>query len=341
MEINKKVLDTWFNYIKKCKLLVIGDVMTDVYIHGQVSRISPEAPVPIVDMKEKKVCIGGAANVALNLQAMGAKAILCGIVGEDVKGYEFMKMLEEHKMSTQGMLVLDSRTTTVKTRIIGNKMQLLRIDEENNEPIDSKQTEIFFNQIESIIKKEDIHAIIFEDYDKGVITDELIQKVQQLANKNSIPVCVDPKKRNFLNYKGVSLFKPNLSEFTKGLNLDKNQPALEDIAKHVEVFMQNHQHKMVMVTLSDKGMIICYYKQSTFMSEWIPAQIRSIADVSGAGDTVISVATLALIYGFPPRLIAELSNIAGGLVCEKVGVVSIEKHQLSYESLKILGKPML
>lgn len=338
MEINKKELDAWFSYIKQCKLLVIGDVMIDVYIHGKVSRISPEAPVPIVNVKERKICLGGAANVALNLQTMGAKAVLCGIVGDDVKGYEFIKMLEECKMSTQGMLVSDSRTTTVKTRIIGNKMQLLRMDEENDEPIDSKQTEMFFNQIESIIRKEDIHAIIFEDYDKGVITEELIQKVMQIANEKSIPVCVDPKKRNFLQYKGVSLFKPNLSELTKGLNVEKKQPALEDIGKQVEMFMRSHEHKMVMITLSDKGILICYHKQSTFMTEWIPAQIRSIADVSGAGDTVISIAALSLIYGFPPRLMAELANIAGGLVCESVGVVPVEKHRFYSEALSILGK---
>ncbi|NLO42842.1 MAG: D-glycero-beta-D-manno-heptose-7-phosphate kinase [Bacteroidales bacterium] len=341
MEITKKELTLWFEYIKKCKILVVGDVMTDIYINGQVSRISPEAPVPIVNVNEIRYCLGGAANVALNLQAMGAKPLLCGIVGEDVKGYEFMKLMTNHKMDVSAMLSMERRTTTTKTRIIGNKVQLLRMDEENDAPIDSKQTEIMYKNVENILLNAKIDAIIFADYDKGVITYDLISRITHIAQEKSIPISVDPKKRNFLNYQGITLFKPNLSELSNGLTLDKNKLALEDINKQVEAFMQTHKHKMVMITLSDKGMVICYQKQSTFVSEWIPAQVRSIADVSGAGDTVISVATLALIYGFPPRLIAELSNIAGGLVCEKVGVVPIEKHQLSNESLKILGKPML
>ncbi|MDD4209520.1 MAG: bifunctional ADP-heptose synthase [Bacteroidales bacterium] len=337
MKINKKELQAWEACIRGSNILVIGDVMMDSYIQGQVTRVSPEAPVPVVNIRERRMCMGGAANVAINLQSMGATPILCGVIGEDVKGYEFINRLEEHQMSTQGMLFVDDRPTTTKTRVIGNKMQIVRIDEEKDEAILEEETLKLYGLIASIIEKETIHAIIFEDYDKGCITPLLIEKVILLAKSKSIPVAVDPKKRNFSNYLGVNLFKPNLSELINGLDLDKNRMTFADMASYVEVFMQNNQHKMVLTTLSDKGLMVAYHDKSNYVSEWIPAHIRSIADVSGAGDTVISIATLAYIYGFPPKMIAQLSNIAGGLVCESVGVVPIDQRKFYEECMTLLG----
>lgn len=337
MKIDKKELKAWEESIRGSKILVIGDVMIDSYIHGEVTRISPEAPVPVVNVREHRMCMGGAANVAINVQSMGATPILCGILGEDVKGYEFINMMEEHRMLTQGMLFVDDRPTTTKTRVIGNKMQIVRIDEEKDTVISEEETLKLYALIESIVLKESINAIIFEDYDKGCITPLLIEKVTLLAKSKSIPITVDPKKRNFLNYIGVNLFKPNLSELINGLGLDKNRMTFADMASYIEVFMQNNHHESVLTTLSDKGMMVAFYQQSNYMSEWIPAHIRSIVDVSGAGDTVISIATLAYIYGFSPKMVAQLSNIAGGLVCESVGVVPIDKNIYFKEILTLLG----
>ncbi len=335
-KITKSELDAWLDYIKKCKVLVIGDVMLDVYIQGSVHRISPEAPVPIVNISGTKTCLGGAANVAFNIQAMGATPILCGVIGNDIKGCEFINTMEEHRMLSSGMLVLDSRKTTVKTRIIGNKMQLLRMDEEDDAYLSEDETLRFYKHIESILLYETIQAIVFEDYDKGVISSALIQKVTKLAQSKSIPVTVDPKKRNFLDYTNISLFKPNLSELSNGLNLDKNSLDISTLSNMIQKFMCDNQLEIVMTTLSDKGILICYNEKSSFEYEWIPAHFRSIADVSGAGDTVISIATLALIYGFSPLLIAEVSNIAGGLVCETIGVVPIDKNVFLSECLALL-----
>lgn len=337
MKIDKKELKAWNEYIQRCKILVIGDVMMDVYIQGQVSRISPEAPVPIVNVNGRKTCMGGAANVAMNLQSLGATPILCGVVGDDVKGYEFINVLEEHKLPTHGILFVENRPTTTKTRVIGNKMQLLRIDEEVDDVISHEETLKLYEHIESIILKDDINAIVFEDYDKGVITPLLIEKVIALAHLKSIPITVDPKKRNFSHYKNVNLFKPNLLELSTGLNLTQKHLHIENLSQYIEKFMHENQIQIVMTTLSDKGMLVCYDTTSCYTYDWIPGHVRSIADVSGAGDTVISVATLALTYGFSPLLVAKLSNIAGGLVCESLGVVPIDKRKFFEECLALLG----
>ncbi|HOF15450.1 MAG TPA: bifunctional ADP-heptose synthase [Bacteroidales bacterium] len=336
-KIDRNLLIAWDKHIKKSKILIIGDIMLDVYIQGQVHRISPEAPVPIVNITDTKTCLGGAANVAFNIQAMGATPILCGIIGNDIKGREFIQTIEAHNMPTQGIATIDNRQTTTKTRVIGNKVQLLRIDEETDQILSLEDSEKLYEHIKNLLLKEEINAIIFEDYDKGVITPLLIDRITQLAIEKSIPITVDPKKRNFLNYKNVTIFKPNLSELKNGLDIDKNDVDIESLNNKIKQFKKENQIDIVMTTMSDKGIMIAYNKKSEHTYDWIPAHFRSIADVSGAGDTVISIATLALIYGFSPTLIAELSNIAGGLVCESIGVVPIDKSRFFEECLSILG----
>ena len=333
MEINKVNIDKWFSFIRDSKVLIIGDIIMDVYIQGNVTRISPEAPVPVVNVTSKKSCLGGAANVVINLAAMGAKPILCGFIGDDVRGYEFIKSLEDLNISTKGLCMFENRNTTSKTRIIGNKIQLLRMDEEQDDLISEEETEMLYSNILNIITTEDIKAIIFEDYDKGIISKALIDRVVSLSQQYSIPVCVDPKKQNFLHYNHITLFKPNLVELSFGLQLNKNQWSLYEMVKSIQEFMEEKQHQIVMTTLSDKGIIVCYYKDSEFTYHWIPAMLRNIVDVSGAGDTVISIATLALIFGFPPRQVAELSNIAGGLVCEYMGVGPIDTSRFYPECI--------
>ncbi len=338
MKLTKDNIDHFFDSIHLQEILVIGDVMLDEYIEGEVSRISPEAPVPIVNVKRRKTCLGGAANVALNLRAMGALPILCGVVGEDGKGFDFLRHMEAASLPHDGIIRSEERPTTTKKRIIGNKMQLLRVDEEVDSPISPNDERRMWDNILQLLQNRPIQAIIFEDYDKGVITGSLIAKVTDWALAHDIPVCVDPKKRNFNSYRQVSLFKPNLSELSAGLDIPKSElENSEALSRHIEAFMQKSGHRMVMATLSENGLILCQYlKDGSFSSTWIPAIVRNICDVSGAGDTVISIATLGMIMGVSATQMAEMANIAGGLVCETVGVVPVDKALLEKECRQIL-----
>ncbi|MCB0801605.1 MAG: D-glycero-beta-D-manno-heptose-7-phosphate kinase [Flavobacteriales bacterium] len=313
-------------------VLIIGDVMVDAYYWGKVDRISPEAPVPIVSVNKREARMGGAANVALNIQAMGANPILCSVIGSDEEGDEFLNLLENAGQSKTGILRSSTRITTKKTRVIGNSHQMLRIDAEDTKEINHKEQEDFYLLIEQIINNQNIDVIIFEDYDKGVITKSLIQKVVDLAIKNNIPTTVDPKKVNFMAYKNVSLFKPNLKELKEGLKVDfnhRNQSELEQTVQELERQLNN---QITLLTLSELGI----YVKSNKFSVQIKAHHRDITDVSGAGDTVISVASLCLAAKQDVKLIAELSNLAGGLVCENVGVVPIVKEKLLEEAKQIL-----
>lgn len=310
-------------------VLIIGDVMIDSYTWGKVTRISPEAPVPIVAVEKEENRLGGAANVALNILALGATPYLCAVVGKDQNAEIFDNLLASHQLSKEGIIRSDNRITTVKTRIIGNNHQMLRIDKEVEYPLSEFELKELYNQIKNFVENKKIDVIIFEDYDKGVITTSLIEQVVELAKSKNIPVAVDPKKRNFLNYKNVSLFKPNLKELKEGLNIeiDTSIPAtLEYAAKQIR---EKLNAKMALITLSEKGILINTANENKI----IPAHVRNIADVSGAGDTVISVAALCLAAGISPQDIAELSNLAGGLVCEHVGVVSINAEELQKEAL--------
>ncbi len=334
--MNEQQLKKLFSSFNNQTIIVIGDVMIDSYLWGKVSRISPEAPVPIVSVKKRESRLGGAANVALNLQAMGANPILCGITGSDDKGDLFYSLMDKQKLISDGIIKGKDRLTTVKFRIIGNKMHMLRVDEETERALSAEESQMLYNRIETLIDKHQPSAIIFEDYDKGVISPELIEKVVLKAAEKEIPVSADPKNKNFRAYKNISLFKPNLKELKEGMKLDDN--LLED--KQIESASMELQEElnvnMVLTTLSEKG--IFYSKNAgngKYTGKVIPAHKRDIADVSGAGDTVISVATLCLAAGEPPEIIAALSNLAGGLVCEHVGVVPINKEKLLDEALKI------
>lgn len=309
------------------KILIIGDVMIDAYYWGKVERISPEAPVQILDTQNTENRLGGAANVARNVKALGATPILASVIGDDEKANILLQILQQRQMPQMGLLKSTNRPTTVKTRLIADGQHLLRVDEETTQPI-CPETELNFIQlIFNIIGKEKVDAIIFEDYDKGVITENLITAVVDMANDKKIPTLVDPKKRNFLFYKGVTLFKPNFKELTEGLKLEFAKTNFEALEAACQKMRTEHGQNMIMTTLSEQGIAIAgdgfFYR--------LPAEIRDIADVSGAGDTVISTAALCLAAGMQPNEIARISNIAGGLVCEKVGVVPIDKKQLLVE----------
>lgn len=309
-------------------VLIIGDVMIDAYLWGKVERISPEAPVPIVAILKKENRMGGAANVALNLHALGLNPILCSVIGDDAAGKNFIELLAQEGITNTGIISSKHRPTTVKTRVLGHHQQIVRIDEETDKPISKEETERLLAKIELLLKDNPINAIIFEDYDKGIITPSLITKVVAVAKKANIPTIVDPKKRNFNDYKGVTLFKPNLKELKEGLKVEIDS-SIESIAKAVSQLRSQLQAEMVMVTLSELGI----YIDSGKAQHHVAAHIRDITDVSGAGDTVVSVATAGLAAGLAPERFAALANLAGGLVCEKIGVVPIDKDQLLREAI--------
>ena len=325
-------LQQLFSQFNSCKVMIIGDVMIDAYLWGKVERISPEAPVPVVSVTKKEQRLGGAANVALNIASLGAKPILCAIVGDDDNAKIFSQLISNQHIDGQGIVATKNRPTTVKTRVIGHHQHVLRIDEEQDNPINTNDTVALINKINQIIDNESISVIIFEDYDKGVITKTLIENVVAKAKSKNIPTVVDPKKRNFMDYKGVTLFKPNLKELREGLKVEVEADDMAQVQHATQSLKDKLSIENVMVTLSEHGVYMNAASQ-----HHIPAHIRDIADVSGAGDTVVSVASLALACKADIRTVAALSNLAGGLVCEKIGVVPINKEELLAEAERSLN----
>ncbi len=326
-----KSIQYLFKSFNKQTVLIIGDVMVDSYIKGKIERMSPEAPVPVVNVTGKEERLGGAANVALNIQSLGAKPFVCSISGDDEHAKTLEKLFKKNKLSTQGLLKIINRPTTVKTRIICDNSHVLRVDEETVKDISASEEKKLFQKISSIIEKQKISVIIFEDYDKGCITASLIKDVIKLASKKKIPVAVDPKKRNFLSYNNVTLLKPNLKELKEGLKIKSLNPKNRaEVEKASERLRKKLKAGLLLLTLSENGV---------FVSEGngkhhLPAHKRNVIDVSGAGDTVIAVAALCLGAKTDSKTLAELANLAGGLVCEKAGVVPVDKEHLLKEALK-------
>jgi rfaE bifunctional protein kinase chain/domain len=312
-----------FEKLSGKKAIVVGDVMIDAYMMGKVDRISPEAPVPVVSVTDRKYRLGGAANVTLNIAAFGAEVYLCSIIGNDAKGLIFKQLLKENNLPDNGIISSENRKTTTKTRIISGGQHLLRIDDEDASQISDELKEILMFRISQIIENEHIDVLIFEDYDKGLLSPDIIHRITMLCRQNKIKVTVDPKKRNFDAYKYVTMFKPNLKEFCEGCKIDRTTD-IETLKPYAKDFLQNNNIDILMVTLSENGILICTQKNYVH----IPAQIRDIVDVSGAGDTVISVASLLLTASEDIREIARIANFAGGIVCEKVGVVPIDVETL-------------
>lgn len=314
-----------FEAFPKLKVLVIGDVMVDAYIWGSVERISPEAPIPVVLAGKKEKRLGGAANVALNIQALGATPIPCAMVGDDPDGDFFLNCLKERGISGKGVITSGERPTTVKERVLSGSNQLLRIDTESDKPLSPAEQKTLLQHIKDLLPKCDV--VVFEDYDKGVINATLIAETIREANRLGIPTVVDPKKRNFLEYKGATLFKPNLKELREGLKIEIDPNDREAIHAAAEALQEKLQAQMVMVTLSEHGV----YIKDRETRHQIPAHVRRVSDVSGAGDTVISVAACGLAAQLAVQKMAAIANLAGGLVCEYVGVVPIDKGLLEKE----------
>jgi rfaE bifunctional protein kinase chain/domain len=317
-----------FESFKKLKVLIIGDVMVDCYTWGKVDRISPEAPVPVVHASKREKRLGGAANVALNIQALGAEPILCSIIGEDSDGNTFLQLLKEKGISPRGIIQSNHRITTLKERILSGSQHMLRVDTE----FESGLLPIEERSLQQLILEllESCDVVIFEDYDKGTITPSLIEKIVATAKEKGIPVVVDPKKNNFLEYRGVDLFKPNLKELREGLKMEIEPEVEGHIEGAVAKLKSLLDIDQAMITLSEKGV----YIDAKEDKHWIPAHIRMISDVSGAGDTVISIAAICVALKLPAKTTAALSNLGGGLVCEYVGVVPVPTERLMDEARK-------
>ena len=310
---------------KNTRVLVLGDVMIDAYLFGKVERISPEAPVPVVAVVHKENRLGGAANVAVNLVALGAKPILCSVVGNDAEGKDLIDLIKSSGIGADGIIQSKERVTTIKTRVISQSTQMLRIDNEITDSLNQEDDQKLISKVRELLKNADV--IIFEDYDKGVISEHLISQITDEANALNIPIVVDPKKRNFMSYQKASLFKPNLKELREGFKRDFDIDNKEEFESVCKDLMQDMGLKNLFVTLSERGVMITNGNEFYY----IPAHLRKIADVSGAGDTVISVASLCMALGLPLKQVAQISNLAGGLVCEEVGVVPINKEKLIEE----------
>lgn len=315
-----------FGKFNQLKIAVIGDIMVDAYIWGKVSRISPEAPVPIINLSKREDRLGGAANVALNLVALGVQAEIISVIGKDEAGEKLKNLFEKRNIRCTNLVESADRKTTIKTRVIGNSQHLLRVDNEQTNAINTEEETALIQAVSKAIDAG-LDAIILEDYNKGVLTENVIKQVVDLANENGLITTVDPKKDNFLAYKNVTLFKPNLKELKEGLNVEfdfEDFHLFEQAVIDLEAGLQN---KITFVTLSEHGV----YVKKGIERNHLPAHLRDISDVSGAGDTVIAVSTACLAAGLSPVEMANVANLAGGLVCESSGVVAIDKERLLEE----------
>lgn len=306
------------------RAIVIGDAMVDIYLWGNVERISPEAPIPVVSVTKRESRLGGAANVALNLQALGAQPVLFSVVGNDANGQEFKKIIAEKNLLQHGIFEDPNRPTTVKSRIIGKGRHIARVDEESIQIINAELEQKIGQAIKNELDTNGADVILFVDYDKGLISQRLFELVNSFAIEKQIPVAVDPKKRNFHLYRNIDLFKPNFYEFTEGTGVRLEKGDLEGLAKAALDFKLKQNINFIFITLSELGVFVSNGKDEYYL----PAVIREIADVSGAGDSVLSVVSLALAAGLKSNEMAIMANLAGGLVCESPGVVPVDKIKL-------------
>ncbi len=318
------------------KVGVIGDVMLDTYMWGQVDRISPEAPVPIVTLHHKENRIGGAGNVALNCKSLGAMVTLLSFTGNDTEGSLLTELFDGSNIDTSYMVKSKDRVTTNKTRIISRNQQMMRLDEEVTGDLNKKDEDALLERVKVFISTNNPDVIIFEDYNKGVLTERVINEVIAMCKIADVVTAVDPKRKNFFSYMQADIFKPNLKEVKEGLNMlidEINQPVLKNIHEELKKILH---HSISFITLSEKGV---FYQQGEH-ADIISSHIRNVADVSGAGDTVIAVAAMVYAATKNVHLMAEVANIAGGIVCEEVGTVAINKEKLLQECELLLSSPL-
>ncbi|HSL89239.1 MAG TPA: D-glycero-beta-D-manno-heptose-7-phosphate kinase [Ignavibacteriaceae bacterium] len=321
IKIPQKRLNELKNSFNGKRIAIIGDMMLDIYYRGEVKRISPEAPVPIVEVENEFFRFGGAANCALNILSLGGIPEPIGVIGYDSFGTIFTSLLSELHISSKGILVDENRPTTAKTRVIADKQHVVRIDKESKQNLNSDLSLQIFNHLEEII--DSLDGIILQDYNKGVLNESLTQQIISLAQKKNILVTVDPKFHNFFAYKNVTVFKPNRKEAEDVLGIKLKTK--DDISQAGKIILEKLNADSVLLTLGSEGIAV-FEKGKPEKS--MPTKARKVADVSGAGDTVISTLTLALAAGADIIEASYLANYAGGIVCEEVGIVPIEADKL-------------
>jgi rfaE bifunctional protein kinase chain/domain len=328
-----------FHDFTQLKVAVVGDVMLDTYWWGNVERISPEAPVPVVAVSTREHRIGGAGNVALNIAALGAGVSMISVLGKDDDGEQLTKLLQQNNIDTKYLVHSEARITTNKIRIISRNQHMMRLDAELADDMTTADEDKLLYAFENYVAAENPAVVILEDYNKGVLTENVIKRIITLCNRHNILTAVDPKRKNFFAYEGVDIFKPNLKEIKDGLNIIRDDINLS-VLKDMHLLLQEKlKHRISLITLSEKGVFYAQHPvdQQENEADIIPTHIRSIADVSGAGDTVIAVAALVFAATANTRLMAEMANIAGGLVCEEVGTVAIDKKLLVEECKRLLA----
>jgi rfaE bifunctional protein kinase chain/domain len=325
--------DKLFHAFTQLKVAVIGDVMLDTYWWGNVERISPEAPVPVVAVSKKEQRIGGAGNVALNIASLGANVHMLSVLGKDADGEQLSALLVDNHINTLYLVHSENRITTNKIRIISRNQHMMRLDAEMANDMAAEDEDRLLYAVENYIAAENPNVIILEDYNKGVLTGNVIKRIITLCKKHHILTAVDPKRKNFFEYEGVDIFKPNLKEIKDGLNIIREEININVLKDMHLLLHEKLKHHISLITLSEKGVFYQHEKEAAV----IPTHIRSIADVSGAGDTVIAVAALVFAVTSDAKLMAEMANIAGGLVCEEVGTVAVNKALLMDECKKLLA----
>ncbi|MCP9235427.1 bifunctional heptose 7-phosphate kinase/heptose 1-phosphate adenyltransferase [Lewinella sp. JB7] len=310
----------------RLRVLVVGDIMIDRYLSGRVDRISPEAPVPVISMERVENRLGGAGNVAVNLRALGVRAGLAGAVGDDENAKLFGTLLNDHGIPDDLLIPESGRLSTVKTRIISQDQQLLRIDREHTNDLLSASVDRLIEAVRRQIDGEGCDLVLLQDYNKGVLTVNAIERLIAMAADRNIPTAVDPKHRNFWAYRGVQLFKPNLREMQQQVDFPI-RPTLADLDRAAALVFERLNCRQVMITLSEHGI----YTHDGSHSQIHPTHARRIADVSGAGDTVISVAASGIAAGMSLTAAARLANLAGAQVIARPGVVAVDLAELRRE----------
>jgi D-beta-D-heptose 7-phosphate kinase/D-beta-D-heptose 1-phosphate adenosyltransferase len=316
--ISRDRLEALLDQTRGRRVAVVGDAMLDVYLRGEVDRISPEAPVPVVRIAERKLALGGAANVANNIVTIGAACELVAAVGDDIAGATLREMLRSAKTETRS-LVKVGRPTTTKTRVVARSQQLVRYDEEDDSDLDAGETQLLLSSLRTAI--DDADALVLEDYNKGVLVHQVIRSAIDWANQKGIPVIVDPKYRNFFAYRGATIFKPNRRELESALGAAVNLEHPQALPSTFERLGVEH----LLLTLGEKGMALISADGEVGR---IPTTAREVYDVVGAGDTVTAYLASILAAGGTPAEAAIVANFAAGVEVGKLGAATVTKAEV-------------
>ncbi len=307
----------------KVKVLIVGDVMLDRYWWGTVSRISPEAPVPVVKLDRTSVAAGGAANVAANVVGLGAQTLMVGLIGNDAEGKVLSEILEASKISPDYLITLNNRQTSVKTRIIAHSQQVVRVDDENVAPISQIEAELIFENVEKIFDEADI--VIISDYAKGFLIENLLSRLITKCDSENKKILVDPKGKDYSKYRGATLLTPNQKEATDACGFDEFEENL--VEKAGKTLLEKISTDSILITQGEKGMTLFQHSGESHRFE---ALARNVYDVTGAGDTVIATLAVAIGAGLNFYDAAEIANIAAGLVVEQIGTTAITLAMLEH-----------